>query len=47
MDVLKSVGHYIKNTDLYLIVLSLLCTGYGMVLIYSATLNPEIGRAHV
>ncbi|MFR3785692.1 MAG: FtsW/RodA/SpoVE family cell cycle protein [Agathobaculum desmolans] len=40
MDVLKSVGHYIKNTDLYLIVLSLLCTGYGMVLIYSATLNP-------
>ena len=40
MDVLKSVGHYIKNTDLYLIVLSLLCTGYVMELIYSATLNP-------
>lgn len=40
MDVLKSVTNYIKNTDLYLVVISLLCSVYGMVLIYSATLNP-------
>lgn len=40
MDVFKSVTNYIKNTDLYLVVISLLCSAYGMVLIYSATLNP-------
>ena len=31
----------IKNTDLYLAILALLCSMYGMVLIYSATLNPS------
>lgn len=40
MDGLKSVIHYLKNTDLYLIVIALICSTYGMVLIYSATLNP-------
>ena len=40
MDVFKTVTHYIKNTDLYLAILALLCSMYGMVLIYSATLNP-------
>ena len=41
MDVFKMVTHYIKNTDLYLAILALLCSMYGMVLIYSATLNPS------
>ena len=40
MDILKSIGHYFKNTDLYLLGLALVCSCYGMVLIYSATLNP-------
>lgn len=40
MDVFKTITHYIKNTDLYLAILALVCSGYGMVLIYSATLNP-------
>ena len=40
MDILKSIGHYFKNTDLYLLGLALMCSCYGMVLIYSATLNP-------
>lgn len=41
MDVFKTVTHYLKNTDLYLMFLALICSGYGMVLIYSATLNPS------
>ena len=40
MDVIKSVTNYIQNTDLYLVAIALLCSAYGMVLIYSATLNP-------
>lgn len=40
MDVFKTVRHYLKNTDLYLMILALICSAYGMVLIYSATLNP-------
>ena len=40
MDVFKTVTHYLKNPDLYLMFLALICSGYGMVLIYSATLNP-------
>ena len=40
MDVFKTITHYIKNTDLYLVILALICSSYGMVLIYSATLNP-------
>ena len=41
MDVFKTITHYIKNTDLYLVILALICSSYGMVLIYSATLNPS------
>ena len=41
MDIIKKVTHYITNTDLYLVILALLCSAYGMVLIYSATLNPS------
>ena len=41
MDIFKKITHYIKNTDLYLVILALLCSAYGMVLIYSATLNPS------
>lgn len=37
MDALKAVKHYLKNTDLYLMFLALVCSAYGMVLIYSAT----------
>lgn len=40
MDIVKNIRHYLQNTDLYLLVLALLCSVYGMVLIYSATLNP-------
>lgn len=40
MDVFKTVRHYLKNTDLYLLILALICSGFGMVLIFSATLNP-------
>ena len=40
MDLFKSVTHYLKNTDLYLAVIAFICSGYGMALIYSATLNP-------
>ena len=38
--IVHSVTHYIKNTDLYLMLLGLVCSIYGMLLIYSATLNP-------
>lgn len=40
MNGFKTAIHYLKNTDLYLIVIALICSAYGMVLIYSATLNP-------
>lgn len=40
MDLFKTIGNYIKNTDLYLMLLALTCSVYGMVLIYSATLHP-------
>ena len=40
MDLFKSVAHYLKNTDLYLAVIAFICSGYGMALIYSATINP-------
>lgn len=39
-SIVHSVTHYIKNTDLYLMLLGLVCSIYGMFLIYSATLNP-------
>ena len=39
-SIVHSVTHYVKNTDLYLMMLGLVCSIYGMFLIYSATLNP-------
>ena len=43
-SIVHSVTHYIKNTDLYLMLLGLVCSIYGMLLIYSATLNPVTAR---
>ena len=40
MNILSSIRHYLKNTDLYLMGLALACSVFGMLLIYSATLNP-------
>lgn len=40
MEKVKAIGHYLKNTDLYLLILALVCSAYGLALIYSATLNP-------
>ncbi|MCB6366211.1 rod shape-determining protein RodA [Intestinibacillus massiliensis] len=37
MRPLRALGHYIRHTDLYLLVLALACSGYGVALIYSAT----------
>jgi len=40
-SIVHSVTHYIKNTDLYLMLLGLVCSIYGMLLIYSGT--PQSG----
>lgn len=40
----NAVGKYITHTDLYLLLISLLCSGYGLVLIYSATRSFETNR---
>ncbi|MDY3617519.1 FtsW/RodA/SpoVE family cell cycle protein [Agathobaculum sp.] len=37
MGAFKAAKHYLKNTDLYLLFLALLCSAYGVVLVYSAT----------
>lgn len=37
MRPLHSAIHYFKNTDLYLLLLALCCSGYGLILINSAT----------
>lgn len=33
----RSLGHYLKNTDLYLLIVALSCSVYGGILLYSAT----------
>lgn len=33
----RSLGHYFRHTDLYLLFLALCCSGFGAVLVYSAT----------
>lgn len=38
---MKYIGKYLKTTDLYLLFLSLICSGFGLVLIYSATYSLE------
>ncbi|MBP3312715.1 MAG: FtsW/RodA/SpoVE family cell cycle protein [Butyricicoccus sp.] len=37
MRAFRSIGHYFKHTDLYLLLLALCCSGFGAVLVYSAT----------
>lgn len=37
MRAFRSIGHYFKHTDLYLLFLALCCSGFGAVLVYSAT----------
>lgn len=37
MRPLRSAAHYLKNTDLYLLILALCCSAYSLVLINSAT----------
>lgn len=37
MRLLRKIAHYFKNTDLYLLVLALCCSAYGLVLVNSAT----------
>lgn len=39
MRILHAIGHYIKHTDLYLLLVALTCSAYGLVLVYSATLS--------
>lgn len=40
----KKIWEYLKNTDHILVALALLCAGYGLVLIYSATLATQTLR---
>lgn len=37
----RSLGHYLKHTDLYLLILALCCSIYGGILVYSATYSME------
>ncbi len=37
MQPFRAVRHYLKHTDLYLALLALVCSGYGLVLVSSAT----------
>lgn len=36
---MRSIAHYFKNTDLYLLVLALICSCCSLVLVYSTTYN--------
>ena len=40
----RAIWHYIRHTDLYLLVLALCCTGYSLVLIRSATASTGSDR---
>lgn len=44
MRIFRAIGHYIKHTDLYLLLVALACSLYGLVLVYSATLSYENSR---
>ncbi len=37
----RSLGHYLKHTDLYLLIVALCCSTYGGILVYSATYSME------
>ncbi len=41
MRVFRSIGHYLRHTDLYLLFIALCCSAFGAVLIYSATRTME------
>lgn len=34
---MRTVGHYLKNTDLYLLLLAIMCSCYSLALVYSTT----------
>lgn len=34
---MRAIGHYIKNTDLYLLLLAILCSCFSLALVYSTT----------
>ena len=40
----RAIWHYIRHTDLYLLVLALCCTGYSLVLIHSASMSTGSDR---
>lgn len=44
MRPLRAIGHYLRHTDLYLLFLALLCSGFGVTLIYSATRAYETNK---
>ncbi len=44
MRLFSAVGHYLKHTDLYLLLLACTCSCYGLVLIHSATLSADTNR---
>src|SRR5574344_1161323 len=41
---MRSVWHYLRHTDLYLLIIALCCSAYGSVLVYSATLSYETNK---
>ncbi len=41
MRILRSIGHYFRHTDLYLLFVALCCSGFGAALVYSATRTME------
>ena len=40
----QSIGHYLRHTDLYLLILAMAASTYGIFLIYSATLSYETNK---
>lgn len=44
MRIFQSIGHYFKHTDLYLLILSMMASTYGIALIYSATRSYESNK---
>ncbi len=40
----RSLGHYLKHTDLYLLIVALCCSVYGGILVYSATYSMDSNR---
>ena len=36
---MRSAAHYLKNTDLYLLLLAVMCSCFSLVLVYSTTFS--------